>query len=252
MLFRGRERVGALDLRGGKGQRWRPDQLALLRTASGALGAALGARLELERLKHLPGRDAVTGLPDSKAFQQRLIEEVARAERGGLPVSVVVLDLDHFNGIDRRYGRAASDAMLAEFARPQAIPLLAQALDTGGPHADAAARALARHPQAAAGRALRTALARPDPAIGIAAADGLLLRADRRDCPALRVKLTAPDDLVRYHVLQAAGQLGCMGPEELARFAEHDPSEDIRSLAVALQGATPSREPSPPHRRARK
>lgn len=149
-------------------------------------------------------------------------------------------------------GSPAVYAMLAEFARPQAIPLLAQALDTGGPHADAAAQALARHPQAAAGRALRTALARPDPAIGIAAADGLLLRADRRDCPALRVKLTAPDDLVRYHVLQAAGQLGCMGPEELARFAEHDPSEDIRSLAVALQGATPSREPSPPHRRARK
>ena len=115
-LFRGRERVGALDLRGKKGQHWRPDQLALLRTASGALGAALGARLELERLKHLPGRDAVTGLPDSKAFEQRLIEEVARAERSGLPVSVVVLDLDHFAGIDSKYGRAASDAVLAECA----------------------------------------------------------------------------------------------------------------------------------------
>ncbi|MEO5988627.1 MAG: sensor domain-containing diguanylate cyclase [Candidatus Eisenbacteria bacterium] len=115
-LFRGRERVGALDLRGRKGQRWRPDQLALVRTASGALGAALGARLELERLKHAPGRDAVTGLPDSKAFQQRLIEEVARAERSGLPVAVVALDLDHFSGIDRKYGRATSDAVLAECA----------------------------------------------------------------------------------------------------------------------------------------
>lgn len=115
-LFRGRERVGALDLRGRKGQRWRPDQLALVRTASGALGAALGARLELERLKHAPGRDPVTGLADSKAFQQRLIEEVARAERSGLPVSVVALDLDHFDGIDRKYGRAASDAVLAECA----------------------------------------------------------------------------------------------------------------------------------------
>lgn len=115
-LFRGRERVGALDLRGRKGQRWRPDQLALVRTASGALGAALGARLELERLKHTPGRDAVTGLPDSKAFQQRLLEEVARAERSGLPVAVVALDLDHFAAIDQKYGRATSDAVLAECA----------------------------------------------------------------------------------------------------------------------------------------
>lgn len=145
-------------------------------------------------------------------------------------------------------GSPAVCAMLAEFGRPQAIPLLAQALDTGGPHADAAARALARHHQAAAGTALRTALARPDPVIGIAAADGLLLRADRSDCPALRVKLTAPDELVRYFVLQAAGRLGCIELEELARFAEHVPSEDIRNLAVALQGGAPSREPSPSRR----
>jgi len=136
-------------------------------------------------------------------------------------------------------GSPATYAMLAEFGRPPAIPLLAQALDAGGPHADAAARALARHPQAAAGKALRAALARPDPAISIAAADGLLLRADRRDCPALRAQLAAPDALVRYHVLQAAGGLGCIRPEALELFAERDASEDIRSLAAALRDASP-------------
>lgn len=134
-------------------------------------------------------------------------------------------------------GNPALYEMLAQFGRPEAIPLLAQVLDAGGPHADAAARALARHPQAAAGKALRAALAQPDPAIAIAAADGLLLRADRRNCPALRARLTAPDDIVRYHVLQAAGRLGCIGPEALELFAERDPSEDIRGLAAALRDA---------------
>jgi len=80
-LLRGSERVGALDLMARPGQRWRPSQLGLIRTAAGTLGAALGARLELERLRHLPGRDPVTGLPDAQAFHARLSEELARSRR---------------------------------------------------------------------------------------------------------------------------------------------------------------------------
>lgn len=115
-LFRGRERVGALDLRARKGQRWTPDQLALVRTASGALGAALGARLELERLRRAPGRDAITGLADAKGFHARLVEEVARSQRTGQPLAVVALDLDHFAALNTRYGREAGDQVLAEAA----------------------------------------------------------------------------------------------------------------------------------------
>ncbi len=115
-LFRGRERVGALDLRGRKDQRWRPEQQSLVRPAAGALGAALGARRELERLRRAPGRDPVTGLADSKAFHQRLLEEFARAQRSGVALSVVTIDLDHFAALDTRFGRPAADQVLAECA----------------------------------------------------------------------------------------------------------------------------------------
>jgi diguanylate cyclase (GGDEF)-like protein len=115
-LFRGRERVGALDLLARRGQRWRPEQLSLVRTASGALGAALGARLELDELRRQPGRDPVTGLADARSFHQRLVEEVGRAEHSGLPLAVVTLDLDHFAGLNERYGRESGDQVLAECA----------------------------------------------------------------------------------------------------------------------------------------
>lgn len=131
-------------------------------------------------------------------------------------------------------GSPAIYEMLAEFGRAQAIPLLAQALEAGGLNADSAARALARHPQAAAGAALNAALAGPVAAVSIAAADGLLLRWDRRHCDALIAKLAAPDELVRYHVIQAAGRLGCIGPEILEPIAERDDNEDIRTLASTL------------------
>jgi diguanylate cyclase (GGDEF)-like protein len=115
-LFHGRERVGALDLRGRKSQRWKPEQQSLVRTAAGAIGAALGARLELERLRRAPGRDAVTGLADGRAFQARLLEEFGRAQRGGAPLAVVTIDLDHFHALQSKYGRPAGDQVLGECA----------------------------------------------------------------------------------------------------------------------------------------
>ena len=115
-LLRGSERVGTLDLRAHQGERWKPEQLGLVRTAAGALGAALGARLELQRLRHQPGRDAVTGLADARAFHARLGEEVARGRRHGTPVAVVQIDLDHFAALNQRYGRAAGDRALEEAA----------------------------------------------------------------------------------------------------------------------------------------
>src|SRR5262245_56823208 len=67
-LLRGAERVGTLELLGRAGQPLRPSQMSLIRTAAGAIGAALGARLELQRLRSMPGRDPLTGLPDARAF----------------------------------------------------------------------------------------------------------------------------------------------------------------------------------------
>jgi diguanylate cyclase (GGDEF)-like protein len=115
-LFRGEEKVGALDLLAKAGQRWTPQQRALVRTASGALGAALGAHVELERLRRQPGRDEVTGLADARAFQARLIEEMARAEEEGTALGVVLLGLDHFGAVNEKHGERTGDHVLAECA----------------------------------------------------------------------------------------------------------------------------------------
>jgi diguanylate cyclase (GGDEF)-like protein len=115
-LVRVSKHVGTLDLRAHAGRRWRSGQLGLMKTAAGALGAALGVRMELEQLRRRPGCDPVTGLPDVNAFQSRFAEEVARARRHGLPLALVAVDLDHFAALNRRYGREVGDAALAEAA----------------------------------------------------------------------------------------------------------------------------------------
>jgi len=115
-LLRGSERVGTLELLARRGQHWLPAQLGLVRAASGALGSALGARFELERLRRQPGRDPATGLPDAHAFQQRLGEELARVRMHGAPLAVTVLELDRFPALSKRYGAAVARTVLGEAA----------------------------------------------------------------------------------------------------------------------------------------
>jgi len=62
-------------------------------------------------------RDALTGLPNHRAFQERLPIELARAARSGHPVALVLLDLDGFKGVNDRLGHPAGDEVLRAVAR---------------------------------------------------------------------------------------------------------------------------------------
>jgi len=115
-LRRGSERIGTLDLLGRAGRPFQPSQMSLIRTAAGAIGAALGARLELQRLRTMPGRDPLTGLPDARTFQGLLESEMSRARRHGVPLGLALVDLDRFGALNARYGRPTGDGVLAETA----------------------------------------------------------------------------------------------------------------------------------------
>ena len=56
--------------------------------------------------------DPLTGLFNRREFEHRLREEVESAERLGLPLGLLMLDVDHFKQISDRYGLAVGDAIL--------------------------------------------------------------------------------------------------------------------------------------------
>jgi diguanylate cyclase (GGDEF)-like protein len=62
-------------------------------------------------------RDALTGLPNRGAFEERLPVELARAARSERPLALVLLDLDGFKGVNDRLGRPAGDKVLRDVAR---------------------------------------------------------------------------------------------------------------------------------------
>ena len=81
--------------------------------------AEANARLEESnaRLEALATEDGLTGLKNHRAFQERLEEEVVRATRYGTPLSLVLLDVDHFKRFNDRWGHPAGDGVLRDVAR---------------------------------------------------------------------------------------------------------------------------------------
>lgn len=58
--------------------------------------------------------DALTGLPNRRAFDSQLERELVRAERLGISVCVGMLDLDHFKLFNDSHGHAGGDRLLRE------------------------------------------------------------------------------------------------------------------------------------------
>ncbi len=79
----------------------------------------LGTRLEelVGQLRELATHDALTGIHNRRAFDERLAAEVARAVRHDEQLAVVVLDIDHFKCINDTFGHAAGDVALQRLAR---------------------------------------------------------------------------------------------------------------------------------------
>lgn len=69
-----------------------------------------------ERLQALSATDALTGIANRRTFDERLAIEVARANRYGTPLSLVMIDLDHFKELNDRFGHPVGDEVLKRVA----------------------------------------------------------------------------------------------------------------------------------------
>ncbi len=69
------------------------------------------------RLQTLIGTDPLTGIANRRKLMERGEEEVARAHRYGHPLTVVMIDLDHFKALNDTFGHAAGDRALRDAAQ---------------------------------------------------------------------------------------------------------------------------------------
>lgn len=61
--------------------------------------------------------DTLTGLPNRRALDGELTRRITESRDCGRPLSLVLMDIDHFKRLNDQYGHPAGDAVLAEVGR---------------------------------------------------------------------------------------------------------------------------------------
>ena len=69
------------------------------------------------RIEELSRRDPLTGLTNRRWLDEVLRLEVERAKRYGAPLSVIMVDLDHFKEVNDSFGHAVGDQVLKSAAQ---------------------------------------------------------------------------------------------------------------------------------------
>ncbi|SMD07518.1 GGDEF domain-containing protein [Rhizobium sp. RU36D] len=98
-------------------------QKAVITDRSGAARGIAGAMLDITERKRLEAkltdaaaRDPLTNIFNRRRFFQLASERVAESLVQGRPVTLAVLDIDHFKSVNDRYGHAMGDRVLCDVA----------------------------------------------------------------------------------------------------------------------------------------
>ncbi len=67
-----------------------------------------------DQMRHFAEHDDLTGLWNHRIIIERLRQEIDRSRREGSPISVILVDLDHFKNINDTFGHPAGDIVLRE------------------------------------------------------------------------------------------------------------------------------------------
>lgn len=89
----------------------------LILIASSSLHYFLAIRRSKALLWKQANFDTLTGLPNRDLLRDRLAQEIRKSERSGLPLAVMLIDLDQFKEVNDTLGHDLGDMLLGEAAR---------------------------------------------------------------------------------------------------------------------------------------
>jgi len=110
---------------GGLGVR-HPEEKKMLKMIADLGSSALSNAKLIETIKHWADQDGLTGLLNKRAFLKKIGEKIFECEREREPLSVFILDVDHFKHYNDTNGHLAGDEVLRSVGR-----VLKQAVRSG-------------------------------------------------------------------------------------------------------------------------
>ena len=111
-----KEIVGVLNINDGEKVSFNVSNLDFVLKLSEFISMTVSNAVLYERTKKLSVTDGLTGISNRPNMEQVLRSEFERSMRYGAPLSVVLLDVDHFKGVNDTYGHQKGDEILVAFA----------------------------------------------------------------------------------------------------------------------------------------
>ncbi|HEY3494275.1 MAG TPA: diguanylate cyclase [Polyangiaceae bacterium] len=122
-----------------------PEDAALVELVARELGGPIRIVTLVEQTERMASNDPLTGIMNRRAFGAALEREFAQAERLGIEISLLLLDVDRFKSVNDTYGHQAGDRVLTAIGQllPKMLRTYDYAARWGGeefvialPHAD--------------------------------------------------------------------------------------------------------------------
>ncbi len=111
MAARG-ETIGTIYLETAQGPGSLSTKQPLVEAMSEQITLALSNLKLREALRQQSIRDSLTGLFNRRYLDETLTREIDRAKRGNMPLSIIMIDVDHFKQFNDTYGHEAGDMVL--------------------------------------------------------------------------------------------------------------------------------------------
>jgi diguanylate cyclase (GGDEF)-like protein len=115
-LFSGRRLLGLLQIVSEPRQPFAKDEIEIIQLVANQTAAAMENSRLYTSAERMAITDGLTGLYNHRYFYERLAQEVARARRYELPLSLLMIDIDDFKRYNDRLGHRAGDALLRGLA----------------------------------------------------------------------------------------------------------------------------------------
>ncbi len=110
------ETLGVITIQGQPGGDLTDSDRRLTRLMAETIALSVSNLHLREALRNQSVRDPLTGLYNRRYLDECLVREVSRSERSGQPLSIVVLDADHFKRFNDTWGHDAGDEVLVSVA----------------------------------------------------------------------------------------------------------------------------------------
>ncbi|HYN85560.1 MAG TPA: sensor domain-containing diguanylate cyclase [Pyrinomonadaceae bacterium] len=116
LIFRERQ-MGVLMVRSDDPRRaWQENELLLMRTVADQVAVAVNHARLFQETQQQALTDGLTACPNRRSFEMQLVRDLHMATRMRQPLSLIMLDVDHFKGVNDTHGHAAGDVALRMLA----------------------------------------------------------------------------------------------------------------------------------------